>query len=79
MTKSALQRGRVQVLEVCDKLLRMRTLAQKGVPMKKGGFGGRRNELEEKFFAERDRELVQALREKTATQERKGPGRRLGD
>ena len=39
--------------------------------MTKGGFSGRRNELEEKFFAERDMELLRALREKTATQERK--------
>jgi hypothetical protein len=39
--------------------------------MAKGGFASRRNELEEKFFAERDMELLRALREKTATQERK--------
>lgn len=39
--------------------------------MAKGGLGGRRNELEEKFFAERDMELLRALREKTATEERK--------
>ena len=39
--------------------------------MQKGGFGGRRNELEEKFFAQRDMELLQALREKAATQGRK--------
>jgi hypothetical protein len=39
--------------------------------MAKGGFSGRRNELEEKFFADRDRELLQALRERSATEERK--------
>jgi len=39
--------------------------------MTTGGFSGRRRDLEEKFFAERDKELLQALREKTASQERK--------
>lgn len=35
------------------------------------GFAGRRNELEEKFFREKDMELIRAMREKTATMERK--------
>ncbi len=39
--------------------------------MKKGGISTRRRELEEKFFHDRDQELLQALREKTASQERK--------
>lgn len=39
--------------------------------MGKGGFAGRRNELEEKFFRERDMELIRAMRERTATMERK--------
>ena len=39
--------------------------------MKKGGISTRRRELEEKFFHERDQELLRALREKTASQERK--------
>jgi len=39
--------------------------------MKKGSFSGRRNELEEKFFTQRDEELLRALREKAASQERK--------
>lgn len=39
--------------------------------MKKGSFGSRRRELEEKFFQERDRELLQAMREKTATRQRR--------
>ncbi len=39
--------------------------------MKKGGLGGRSSELEEKFFRQRDMELLKALREETATKERK--------
>ena len=39
--------------------------------MAKDGFGGRRNELEEKFFRERDAELIRAMRERTATMERR--------
>ncbi len=39
--------------------------------MGKGGFAGRRNELEEKFFREKDAELIRAMREKTATMERR--------
>ena len=39
--------------------------------MKKGSFGGRRTELEEKFFRARDAELLRALREETASKERK--------
>jgi hypothetical protein len=39
--------------------------------MKKRRLSGQRNDLEEKFFAERDRELLRALREKTAARERK--------
>ena len=39
--------------------------------MGRGNFAGRRNELEEKFFREKDMELIRALREKTATLERK--------
>lgn len=39
--------------------------------MGKDGFGGRRNELEEKFFREKDAELIRAMREKTATMERR--------
>jgi len=39
--------------------------------MKEAGFGGRKNELEEKFFREKDQELIQAMREKTATFKRK--------
>ncbi|HUT13994.1 MAG TPA: hypothetical protein VMY37_02470 [Thermoguttaceae bacterium] len=43
--------------------------------MKKGGISGSalggRRALEEQFFHERDRELLQALREKTAAKERK--------
>ncbi len=39
--------------------------------MKNGSFGGRRIELEEKFFLERDQELLRALREETAAKERK--------
>ena len=39
--------------------------------MKKDSFSGRRIELEEKFFLERDMELLQALREETAAKERK--------
>ncbi len=39
--------------------------------MGKDGFGGRRNELEEKFFREKDAELIRAMRERTATMERK--------
>ena len=39
--------------------------------MAKGGFSGRRNELEEQFFLEKDRELLQALREQRASKERK--------
>ena len=39
--------------------------------MGKDSFAGRRNELEEKFFREKDMELIRAMREKTATMERK--------
>lgn len=39
--------------------------------MGKDSFSGRRNELEEKFFRERDAELLRAMREKTATMERR--------
>jgi len=39
--------------------------------MQKGSISGRRRELEEKFFSERDQELLQALREKAASKERK--------
>ncbi len=39
--------------------------------MKKGSISGGRSMLEEKFFAERDRELLQALREEAASKERK--------
>ena len=39
--------------------------------MSEGGFGGRRNALEEKFFLEKDKELIQALREQTAAKARK--------
>lgn len=39
--------------------------------MKKGSFSGRRRDLEEKFFLERDMELLRALREKTASEKRK--------
>jgi len=39
--------------------------------MEKGGFAGRRRELEDKFFAERDRELLAALQAEAATRERK--------
>jgi len=39
--------------------------------MSSGGFSGRKSELEDKFFAERDQELLRALREKTALRERK--------
>ena len=39
--------------------------------MGKSGFGKRRSKLEDAFFAERDKELLQALREKAATAERK--------
>ncbi len=39
--------------------------------MGKGGFAGRRNELEEKFFREKDAELIRAMREKTATMKRR--------
>jgi len=39
--------------------------------MAREGFGGRRNELEEKFFREKDAELIRAMREKTATMERR--------
>ena len=39
--------------------------------MKKGSFGNRRRELEEKFFQDRDKELLQAMREKTAATQRK--------
>jgi len=38
--------------------------------MAKRSFGGRRNELEETFFSQRDRELMQTLRERIASQER---------
>ena len=37
----------------------------------KESFAGRRSELEEKFFREKDAELIRAMREKTATMERK--------
>lgn len=39
--------------------------------MAKDGFAGRSSELEEKFFRAKDQELIRALREKTATMERK--------
>ncbi len=39
--------------------------------MKKGSFTGRRRELEEKFFLERDMELLRALREEAASKEKK--------
>jgi len=39
--------------------------------MKPESFGGRRRDLEEKFFAQRDQELLRALREKAALGERK--------
>jgi len=39
--------------------------------MKRDSFSGRRNELEEKFFAERDQELLRQLREKAASRDRK--------
>ncbi|NQU19806.1 MAG: hypothetical protein HQ567_00875 [Candidatus Nealsonbacteria bacterium] len=39
--------------------------------MKKGSFGSRRRELEEKFFQERDKQLLQAMREKTAAAQRR--------
>jgi hypothetical protein len=39
--------------------------------MATSGFGGRRSELEEKFFHDRDKELLQALRDKSASKERK--------
>jgi len=39
--------------------------------MAKGSFGGRRRELEEQFFLERDKALLEALREKTASKERR--------
>jgi hypothetical protein len=38
--------------------------------MAKRSYGGRKNELEETFFSQRDRELMQALRERIASQER---------
>jgi hypothetical protein len=44
---------------------------QKGVLMKPESFSGRRRELEDKFFAQRDQELLKALREKAALRERK--------
>ena len=46
-------------------------LAQKGKPMQKGSISGRRRELEEKFFCERDRQLLEALRKEAASKERK--------
>ena len=39
--------------------------------MQKGSISGRRRELEEKFFSERDQQLLQALREKATSKERK--------
>jgi hypothetical protein len=39
--------------------------------MKKDSFSTRKNELEEKFFSKRDKELLEALREKVASKERK--------
>ncbi len=39
--------------------------------MKKGNVSGRRIELEEEFFLKRDMELIQALREETASKQRK--------
>ncbi len=39
--------------------------------MKKDSISGRRREMEDKFFLERDKELLQALREQTARKERK--------
>lgn len=39
--------------------------------MKKGSFSGRKRELEEKFFLERDKALLQALRDKTASKQRR--------
>ena len=38
--------------------------------MAKRSLGGRRNELEETFFSQRDQELMQTLRERIASQER---------
>lgn len=39
--------------------------------MSTGSFSGRRRELEEKFFLQRDMELLQSLREKAASEKRK--------
>jgi len=39
--------------------------------MEKGSFSGRRSELEEEFFRKRDAELLQALREQTASKKKK--------
>lgn len=39
--------------------------------MAKSGFGGRRNELEEKYFGERDQKLLMAMREEAATKAKK--------
>ncbi|MHB8901111.1 MAG: tellurite resistance TerB family protein [Thermoguttaceae bacterium] len=39
--------------------------------MGKANFSGRSSELEEKFFRQKDQELIRAMREKTATMERK--------
>jgi len=39
--------------------------------MKKGSFSGRRRDLEEKFFLERDRALLEALRKETASKQRR--------
>jgi hypothetical protein len=39
--------------------------------MSRGGFSGRRKELEESFFGEQDRKLLAAIREKEASRERK--------
>ena len=39
--------------------------------MSTGSFGGRRREMEEKFFLERDMELLQAMREEAVSKEKK--------
>lgn len=39
--------------------------------MSTGSFGGRRRELEDEFFLKRDMELLQALREQSASKEKK--------
>ena len=39
--------------------------------MQKGSFSGRKRELEDKFFSERDRELLEAIRAEAASKDRK--------